>query len=76
MIKCSNGTVQKIHKLVRRNTIRAFDCCAGHHQSFFLDPKDGTILKKNSGKVSRIKAIQQIFLYTRQQASNPSQLRA
>jgi 1D-myo-inositol-triphosphate 3-kinase len=43
-------TKQKIHKLVRRNTIRAFECCAGHHQSFFTDVKDGTILKRNSSR--------------------------
>ncbi|CAG5095127.1 Oidioi.mRNA.OKI2018_I69.XSR.g14045.t1.cds [Oikopleura dioica] len=38
---------QKIQNLVRQKTIESFECCAGHHQSFFTDPNDGTILKKN-----------------------------
>jgi len=42
--------MKKIHKLVRRNTIKAFEGCAGHHDSFYMDPRDGTILKKNSSK--------------------------
>lgn len=46
-----SGTItnqkQKIQHLVRQKTIESFECCAGHHQSFFTDPNDGTILKKN-----------------------------
>jgi len=43
----TNNQKQKIQHLVRQKTIESFECCAGHHQSFFTDPNDGTILKKN-----------------------------
>ena len=47
-----NGSIKKnskiqIKKLVRTNTIHAFDAVCGHTKSFYTD-SDGIILKKNS----------------------------
>lgn len=54
---------QKLQHLVRQKTIESFDCCAGHHQSFFTDPNDGTILKKNvtDGDVSEGQVLQRMM---------------
>ena len=41
-----NSKIQ-IKKLVRTNTIHAFDAVCGHTKSFYTD-SDGIILKKNS----------------------------
>ena len=48
--KSKNGSIKKkiqIKKLVRTNTIHAFDAVCGHTKSFYTD-SDGIILKKNS----------------------------
>ena len=44
--KNGNSKIQ-IKKLVRTNTIHAFDAVCGHTKSFYTD-SDGIILKKNS----------------------------
>ena len=49
-IKKSSSSIKKkiqIKKLVRTNTIHAFDAVCGHTKSFYTD-SDGIILKKNS----------------------------